>query len=61
MMQITALQTFRGNARAKSALDIAWWNLAAQEQKKPLFEVLDAIASKTPDTDNQLMATSRRM
>jgi O-succinylbenzoate synthase len=43
-----ALQPFQGNARAKSALDIAWWNLAAQEQKKPLFEVLGGAAVAIP-------------
>jgi O-succinylbenzoate synthase len=35
-----ALLPFQGNPRAKSALDIAWWNLAAGDQKKPLFEAL---------------------
>jgi O-succinylbenzoate synthase len=43
-----ALQPFQGNARAKSALDIAWWNLKAQEQKKPLFEVLGGAAVAIP-------------
>ena len=35
-----ALRQFQGNSRAKSALDIAWWDLAATKQKKPLYQLL---------------------
>jgi O-succinylbenzoate synthase len=35
-----AIEPFQGNSRAKSALDMAWWNLRAEELGKPLFEVL---------------------
>jgi o-succinylbenzoate synthase len=43
-----SLRRFQGNARAKSALDIAWWNLAALEQRKPLYEVLGGAAVAIP-------------
>lgn len=34
------LQTIRGNNFAKSALDVAWWDLYARQQGKPLPELL---------------------
>lgn len=43
-----ALQSFHGNARAKSALDIAWWSLAAREQNKPLHQLLGASRTAIP-------------
>ncbi len=43
-----ALRPFQGNGRAKSALDIAWWNLAAREQQKPLYEILGGAAVAVP-------------
>lgn len=36
------LAPFRGNQYAKAALDIAWWDLAARMQGRPLHEVLGA-------------------
>ncbi len=35
-----SLGQFQGNARAKAALDMAWWNLAATMQDKPLYQLL---------------------
>ena len=32
------LAPFRGNQHAKAALDIAWWDLAARMQDRPLHE-----------------------
>jgi len=34
------LRPFQGNSRAKSALDMAWWDLAASKQQKPLYQLL---------------------
>ena len=42
------LQAFQGNARAKAALDMAWWNLAAIQQGKPLYQLLGGIARDIP-------------
>ena len=36
------LAPFRGNQYAKAALDIAWWDLAARMQERPLLELLAA-------------------
>src|SRR5262249_45220808 len=35
-----ALSQFQGQARAKSALDVAWWNLAAQRKGQSLPTLL---------------------
>jgi o-succinylbenzoate synthase len=43
-----ALLPFQGNARAKSALDMAWWNLAARAQRRPLAELLGADRASVP-------------
>jgi O-succinylbenzoate synthase len=43
-----ALRPFQGNARAKSALDVAWWSLAATVQKKPLHRLLGATRATIP-------------
>jgi O-succinylbenzoate synthase len=43
-----ALDPFRGNERAKSALDIAWWALAAAERGKPLHQLLDGTRTTIP-------------
>ncbi len=34
------LEPFRGNAFAKGALDIAWWDLRARQQGQPLWKTL---------------------
>ena len=34
------LAPFRGNQHAKAALDIAWWDLSARMQDRPLHELL---------------------
>ena len=34
------LEPFRGNAFAKAALDMAWWDLSARLQNRPLHELL---------------------
>ncbi len=34
------LAAFRGNQHAKAALDIAWWDLSARMQDRPLHELL---------------------
>jgi O-succinylbenzoate synthase len=36
----SALAPFQGNARAKSALDMAWWNLTAAGRNVPLYRLL---------------------
>jgi len=36
------LARFRGNPSAKAALDMAWWDLSARLQNRPLFELLGA-------------------
>ncbi len=36
------LDCFRGNRFAKAALDMAWWDLSARRQNRPLYELLDA-------------------
>jgi o-succinylbenzoate synthase len=36
------LASFRGNQFAKAALDIAWWDLQARMQERPLHELLGA-------------------
>jgi O-succinylbenzoate synthase len=36
------LAPFRGNQYAKAALDIAWWDLSARRQDRPLHELLGA-------------------
>ena len=38
------LAPFRGNQHAKAALDIAWWDLAARMQDRPLHELLGQTA-----------------
>jgi o-succinylbenzoate synthase len=43
-----ALRPFHGNHRAKSALDIAWWALAAAVQKKPLYQLLGGTRTTIP-------------
>jgi O-succinylbenzoate synthase len=35
-----SLAAFRGNRRAKAALDMAWWDLYARRLEKPLHELL---------------------
>lgn len=42
------LDRFQGNQAAKSALDIAWWNLSAGVRKKPLHELLGAVRTAIP-------------
>jgi O-succinylbenzoate synthase len=42
----TALAPFQGNARAKSALDMAWWNLTAALRSVPLFRLLGGPAGE---------------
>jgi o-succinylbenzoate synthase len=39
---VERLAVFRGNQHAKAALDIAWWDLSARMQSKPLHELLGA-------------------
>jgi O-succinylbenzoate synthase len=43
-----ALAPFQGNRRAKSALDIAWWNLNSTNQSKPLFQSLGGQTDTVP-------------
>jgi o-succinylbenzoate synthase len=43
-----ALLPFQANARAKSALDMAWWDLAARAERKPLAELLGAERAAVP-------------
>ncbi|MGD9126577.1 MAG: enolase C-terminal domain-like protein [Planctomycetia bacterium] len=42
------LEPFRGNAFAKSALDIAWWDLASRIDEKPLHETIGANRDSVP-------------
>lgn len=35
------LSVFRGNRFAKAAIDLAWWDLEARRQEKPLHKLLD--------------------
>lgn len=42
------VQPFQGHAAAKAALDLAWWNLAAQAQRKPLAVLLGAVPAERP-------------
>jgi O-succinylbenzoate synthase len=42
------LAPLRGNQYAKAALDIAWWDLSARMQERPLHEVLDAYLPSSP-------------
>ena len=42
------LSPFRGNARAKSALDIAWWSLNATARDTPLHRLLGAERNTVP-------------
>src|SRR5271166_5665264 len=44
------LAPFRGNQYAKAALDIAWWELAARMQDRPLHEMLAASLPSPPGT-----------
>ncbi|HEX4146200.1 MAG TPA: enolase C-terminal domain-like protein [Pirellulales bacterium] len=37
-----------GNAAGKAALDIAWWNLKAQQENRPLAELLGSTVSNVP-------------
>ncbi|HEY1784688.1 MAG TPA: enolase C-terminal domain-like protein [Pirellulales bacterium] len=37
-----------GNAAGKAALDIAWWNLKAQLEKRPLVELLGSTSTNVP-------------
>jgi O-succinylbenzoate synthase len=39
------LESFRGNRAARAALDIAWWNLVALTQNKPLYQLLGGQSS----------------
>jgi o-succinylbenzoate synthase len=43
-----ALRPFQGNHHAKAALDIAWWNLAAHQQEKPLYRLLGGTDGAIP-------------
>lgn len=38
----------KGNRYAKAALDLAWWDLRAKRQSKPLYELLGAKATAVP-------------
>jgi len=42
------LAPFRGNQYAKAALDIAWWDLSARIQDRPLHELLDSELPSPP-------------
>ena len=42
------LSPYRGNARAKSALDIAWWSLEAARRQTPLHRLLGAERNTVP-------------
>ncbi|MBI3836594.1 MAG: antibiotic biosynthesis monooxygenase [Planctomycetia bacterium] len=42
------LRPFQGNHHAKAALDIAWWNLAASTQEKPLYQLLGGTVAVIP-------------
>jgi o-succinylbenzoate synthase len=42
------LAPFRGNQHAKAALDIAWWDLSAGMQDRPLHELLGARRNAVP-------------
>jgi L-alanine-DL-glutamate epimerase-like enolase superfamily enzyme len=42
------LRPFQGNARAKSALDNAWWFLSAVVQDKPLYQLLGGSKDAVP-------------
>jgi L-alanine-DL-glutamate epimerase-like enolase superfamily enzyme len=42
------LAPFRGNQYAKAALDIAWWDLSARMQERPLHELLGANLPSPP-------------
>ncbi len=42
------LAPFRGNQHAKAALDIAWWDLSARMQGRPLYELLGANLPSPP-------------
>ena len=42
------LAPLRGNQHAKAALDIAWWDLAARMQDRPLHELLGAALPSPP-------------
>jgi O-succinylbenzoate synthase len=48
------LAPFRDNQYAKAALDIAWWDLAARVQNRPLLELL---AAKLPSPPAPLRST----
>jgi o-succinylbenzoate synthase len=37
------LAPFRGNQHAKAAIDVAWWDLAARIQNRPLHELLASL------------------
>lgn len=43
-----ALASFQDNARAKSALDLAWWNLNAARQSRPLYQTLGGQTETVP-------------
>ena len=43
-----ALAPFRGNRRAKAALDLAWHNLAALRQQTPLYQCLGGRRTSIP-------------
>ncbi|GIW79033.1 MAG: o-succinylbenzoate synthase [Gemmatales bacterium] len=40
------LAIFKGNPFAKAGLDLAWWDLAARLENKPLYQMLGASTSK---------------
>ena len=42
------LSPFRGNQHAKAAIDIAWWDLSARMQERPLHELLTAALPSPP-------------
>jgi len=50
------LQTFQGNARARGAVDVAWWNLMAVQQNKPLHRVLAEHAVAASPTTGEVSA-----
>jgi o-succinylbenzoate synthase len=52
------LRPFRGNSHAKAALDMAWWNLAAIQQGKPLYQCLGGQARAIPLSTTQGVMSS---
>ncbi len=58
------LELFRGQAAARSALELAWWNLLSAERQRPLVELLGgqggelrtAAVVATPSSPDELLA-----